>query len=55
MNIRYWGKVDGHYIVQSDHRVFVDKKEITEMYEQRPSDIILFEDIKFEILDGNLP
>lgn len=55
MNIMYRGIVDGHYIVQTEHRVFVDYTEITEQYDQRVSNLTVYNDVKHSILNGELP
>lgn len=55
MNFRYREKVEGHYVVITSHRLFVDDVDLTEEFEGWYSDSYLFQTVKNRILGGELP
>lgn len=52
MDVQYRAKVDGSYVVQTLHRVFVDYTEITEEYDGEPSDRAVFENVVARVMSG---
>lgn len=55
MKVRYREKVEGHYVVITLHRVFVDDVELTEEFEGWYSDSYLFETVKSRVRNGEHP